>query len=435
MRINLICFLQSLAFSSIALAQMSAPLDSNGIPISNPYKVYAGVVESCPFKAKEDKSLNELLDSVKSSMRQLANDCPQLNEKVKQAESRLQISLEPSMRMSDNGMGPAFLTSARSPNPSLEGLQINCANFKTLLTREHEIAVSRVGVLGLPSRYSECKGDDVQTCIDKRFMLSMKEANDTCKSTGATRVQEELGARLLEAAETFSSLIRESNQCPVKDRTPQLLLNTGSAFLDTIATVSGGFGLTGVISGFLAKTMGAILDSQVMKNSPKVGVRQLEDEVKFDNLACVWFQLQNRNLHCQEYQNEKLARSQVERPLCNDYLDRNLGDDIYNLKMLVKNFNQAGVNAGTDINQGFDNMTQLLNKKISHPTEGKGKATTIQEHLEEISQTLVNSKMQKDKEQGRKLRTVLESSKKLHELEAKKDLTDEARIVEENKIK
>ncbi len=414
---------------SLTLYSLVSTADENNLQKKST-KAYTGVVENCPFKARDDQSVSDMLQSVKGSLRQLASDCPQLSEKVKQAENRLQLSVEQMNRNSDNGNASNFSTTSTSPNPSLEGIQINCNNYKNLLNREHEIAVSRIGVLELPTRYISCSSESNQSeCINKKFMLSVTEAHQTCQKTATSRIQEDTIKKLVEATDSFATLIREVDQCPTKQRTPQLLLNTSASFLDTIASVSAGFGVTGIISGFLAKTIGAVLDSQAIKNSPAMDVRQIENESKFEDLACIWYQVQNRNLRCQEYQREKITQPNLKQPMCADYLNQksivpgttDLKSLIDSIKFLKKDLDDE------DINSTVDNISTLFNKKIADPIEGAGKSVTVEEHLLEISETLKKSSSLTDKESGRKINLIIESIKNITKIEADSTINESER--------
>lgn len=248
-------------------------------------------------------------------------------------------------------------------------------------------------------------------------MLSVSEAYDTCRNTGAARVQEETVSKLMVAADSYAALIRDVHMCPASARTPQLIMNTSSSILDTIATVSAGFGLTGLISGFLSKIIGAVIDSNAMKGSPKMGARQLEDEIKFENLACVWYQVQNRNLNCQEHQEEKSKSDSIKRPFCSKYLDAlGLSDNLVNLKNLIAKFNQIG--KSEDENDSLDQMNSLLNKNIAHPSEGIEKSITVKAHMTDVSAELLKSKNLKDKDSGGKLKSLLDAMDELSTLTA-----------------
>lgn len=398
---------------------------------------YAGVVETCPFKSAADQSVTDLVDSVKSSLNQLAKDCPQLSERVRQAEQKLiSVNVNQKERNSDNS---GYYSNMQSPNPSLDGLTLNCRNYKTLLTREQEIAISRIGVTSLPSRYYSCANrDDPAQCINKIFMQSMSESSANCKATLNDKLDEEMTKKIFAAADSFSDLVRESNSCPVTQRTPQLLLNTSSGFLDVLAGVSMNFGLAGALSGFLAKTVGSLLDSQALSDSPKLAIYQLENESNFENIACIWYQLQNRNLRCQEYQVEAVnAQTNRRAVTCPEYLNNTFagGNNLLSLKSLMQNLNSIEKNSEENSAESLDEIVDLMKKKIPHPIEGPGKAITVENHMAEISEVLAASNLQKDRSQAEKLNRVMHLTKKLVATHQDQTLVSSKKSAELDKIR
>jgi len=292
------CFCILLTVST-SFAETSAPTKSSEVEKPPQAKILnAG---SCPFR-RDSSSVDNLVKQAKSALQNLADQeskCPATKRIAEQLEKNLNAVLEYNKINNEN-------------RQTMDSGDLNCENYQSALKSEFEFVMNQNMLKNTPwiqsniSRYGSC-GDSnsskqtFEECASKVYFASLEKETVKCdryqaykKTTGREQFSQDV---MKELAANAKILLENSKQCQGDSSTSKFVIQS---VLGAVSSL--GYLATGPLTGAAVALTGDLLSSFVQRffsdKSPSALIGYIDAEYEFEELNCLYYELQNRSLSC-----------------------------------------------------------------------------------------------------------------------------------------
>ena len=359
----------------------------------------------CPFE--NSSSTSDSIAKVKASLQTLAGSSDACGETIGASAASLSSLL-------DGILDSSFPVTEIDVDGSTT---LTCDNYVAILAKEKSLAMEAKNneyfVVGTDflTRYARCEiftrpeeevnEEDLQ---EEYHGLSQSQRYDLCVDT----IYQETFYRKVEECDIIENIEYENNKNQAyKDQItqvtematnlisssegcskPDILRNITQSIIPLITTlgtysVSGPFLGAGVAFG--GNLASALVDRFFNTDGPNEYIDLLEGESEWENLNCLYYQVQNEALACNAPDFEEIPP--LERQVsCEAQRENQIIDDISDLSLIIKSLANSTSPLGKA--ERADQIRDLLNKEITYPDGSK--TLKLSEYLKEVADGLSN---------------------------------------------
>ncbi len=357
----------------------------------------------CPFE--NSSSSSESIAKVKASLQALAGSSDACGESIGASASSLSSLL-------DGILDSSFPVTEIDVDGSTA---LTCDNYTAILAKEKSLALEAKNneyfVVGADFlvRYSRCEiftreeeEIEEEDLAEEYHGLTQSQRYDLCVDT----IYQQTFYRKVEECDIIENLEYENNKNQAyKDQitqvtematqlisasegcsSPDILRNITQSIIPLITTlgtysVSGPFLGAGVAFG--GSLASALVDRFFNTDGPNEYIDLLEGESEWENLNCLYYQVQNEALACNAPDFSDIPPLE-RRVSCESQRENEIIDDISNLSLIIKSL--ASADSPLVKAERADQIRNLLKNDITYPDGSK--TIPISEYLEEIATDL-----------------------------------------------
>jgi hypothetical protein len=338
-----------------------------------PPRAYVADSMSCPFRKDKGDEASALLGGVTSALSDLKAKCPALETTLANLDQQANNLRNANLMLGQN---------------SVDGtVPVTCGNYESVLRREFDFVSGNPSLRISKSSYTNCMGlsaSDLSSCMENSYVESLAQNHFNCAQQ-EDKDSKVVARRNLQAfVDQMNTLIDQSASCDKNGAVKQSLL---SASVDTLAMISSMAPVAG-FSGELLTMSGPLMNNMVNRlftgKGPSEGIEAINNEIESENISCLWYNLQNRTLNCQQSDAQKNVPKPVSAGTC-----VNVSSTVLPLPSakMVSDLDKV-LTAAVGKND-LSNLPELMNAEIPG-SDGKG-STSYNKMLDEISQTLSKS--------------------------------------------
>lgn len=364
-----------------------------------------GAPSGCPFQ--RSGSPDETIASVKAALQSLAGQEDACGQAISQNAFNLNSLL-------DEVVSDAFpVTDIR-----LDGTtSLSCENYQQILDKEHSIALEnmdntffQLGVDFLP-RYRGCsifrqpeseinlseleseysglatQADRLRYCINDVHAETLYRMIEQCELQDELRTENTRNIayreRVVQLATLAQDLIKSSEDCTNKD-----IIRNVSQSVISLATTFGTFALGGGIAGAGVALGGGLLSALVDRffssSGPNEYLQQLETEEQWEQMNCLYYQVQSNNLACGASSSRRSPPARVG----NDCVDLRQSEYLKGIQALSDAVSEVReAENGAVAAAAADRIRDALDREIPDPSNPEG-SLKVSEYLARMRDSL-----------------------------------------------
>jgi hypothetical protein len=357
-------------------------------------KAYVADTVSCPFRRDKADNAASLLAGVNNALSDLSGKCSSLSTSL----GNLQDSTR-NLNSLNQGMNGGLQNGS---------VTVTCANYEHALRQEFDFISANPTIRASKSQnYGTCafqQGSLLTECLESAYVEALSTFHFNCKDQFEEQAMNTVKQSLNGLVSQMNTLINQSSSC---DKDPEVQKSIILASINTIAAVSAmapAAGLSGTAIDLSGRVINNLVEKYFSSKGPANAIQVLLREDESENLACLWYSLQNRTLNCVAQEAEKNLPKEIKVTTCP-------GSKIPGLPLMT---GKSLAELKQVLTESLDNRTSeavasLLNTEFDS-SNGKP-PQSVEKALDDISKTLQASGNSERKALGLKVENLLSNLK------------------------